>query len=65
MLSLKKFKSVYEFEKDEELLLESAIITNLKLSYEDRIEAHENARELMEDLRLAGQNLHAKSKGAT
>ncbi len=46
-------------------LLESAIESNLKLSYEARIEAHENARRLAADLRQAGEALRAKSQGAS
>lgn len=51
----KKMQAELEFEKDRELLLESTIESNLGMPYEDRIEAHENARQLAEDLRLAGQ----------
>jgi len=38
----------------------SAIIDRLKLSFEERIEAHENARQLFEDLKKAGEALHAE-----
>lgn len=44
------------------MLLESAIESNLKMSYEARIEAHENARQLMIDLKLAGEEARAKSQ---
>ncbi|MGZ3743505.1 MAG: hypothetical protein ACXWRE_00140 [Pseudobdellovibrionaceae bacterium] len=37
----------------------------LNMSFEERIEAHENARMLLEDLKLAGENERAKSQGAS
>ena len=46
-------------------LLESAVAEKLKLSYEDRIESHENARKLVFDLQNAGENLRAKSEKAS
>ncbi len=60
---MEKLQSEQSFENDAEQLLQSAIISNLKMSYEERIEAHENARQLAEDLRLAGMSLHEKSEG--
>ncbi len=48
-----------EFVKDSAKLLESAIISNLELTPEERIEAHENARQLMADLQEAGKALRA------
>jgi hypothetical protein len=38
----------------------SDILERLKLTYEERIEAHENARQLMEDLRKAGEAINAE-----
>jgi hypothetical protein len=38
-------------------LLESAIALNLEMTPEERIEAHENARQLMADLQEAGKAL--------
>lgn len=45
--------------KDLEL---EALKERLKMTYEERIEAHENARVLMEDLKTAGEKLRAKSQ---
>jgi hypothetical protein len=39
---------------------ESEILERLKLTYEERIEAHENARRLFEDLRQAGASIRCK-----
>ncbi|MDR3606375.1 MAG: hypothetical protein P4M08_03230 [Oligoflexia bacterium] len=44
---------------DAEKLLESAIASNLEMTPEERIEAHENARQLMVDLQEAGGALRA------
>lgn len=44
-------------------LLESAIELNLAMSFEERIEAHENALRLLNDLKLAGEDNRAKSQG--
>lgn len=44
---------------DAEKLLESAILSNLMLSYEKRVDAHENARQLMLDLIEAGKAFYA------
>ena len=41
-------------------LQESAVFERLKLSVEERIEAHENARQLMMDLQEAGKVVDAK-----
>lgn len=49
-----------QLESDSRLLLESAIESNLKMSYESRVDAHENARRLMEDLKQVGEKLRAK-----
>ena len=48
-----------------ELLLDSAIAEKLKLSFEERIESHEKARELLNELKLAGEKLRAGSKQAS
>jgi hypothetical protein len=53
-----------EIEKDQNLSSdanESEILERLKLTYEKRIEAHENARQLVEDLQNAGKALNAES----
>lgn len=39
---------------------ESEILERLKLTYEERIEAHENARRLAEDLKKAGEAVNAE-----
>ena len=48
-----------ELDGDSEALLESAILINLEMTPEERIEAHENARQLMADLQEAGRTLRA------
>ncbi len=48
---------------DSTKLLESAIIANLELTPEERIEAHENARQLAMDLQEAGRALRELVKG--
>ena len=48
-----------QFSDDTEKLLESAILSNLMMPYENRIEAHENARQLMLDLMDAGKKFYA------
>lgn len=53
------------FDTDSKNLLESAIETNLKMSYENRIEAHENARQLLIDLRSAGEKNGTRSQSAS
>ncbi|MBT4792495.1 MAG: hypothetical protein HON90_13065 [Halobacteriovoraceae bacterium] len=52
-------------ESDSEELLYSALKEKLKLSFELRIESHENARKLVEDLSQAGQEQRARSKQAS
>ena len=47
---------------DQERLHVSALIDNLKLTPEERIEAHQATLQLVEDLRQAGERLRAKSK---
>lgn len=55
-----------ELTADSEKLLESAIISNLEMTPEERIEAHENARCLMMDLQTAGKVLReAGSKSSS
>ncbi|NDC23807.1 MAG: hypothetical protein EB078_01365 [Proteobacteria bacterium] len=51
-------------EHPRELLLEAAVEMNLRLSYEARIEAHENARLLALDLSAAGKESSARSQSA-
>ena len=55
---------VGEPEHPRELLLEAAVEMNLRLSYEARIEAHENARLLALDLSAAGKESSARSQSA-
>ena len=46
-------------------LLESAVVEKLRLSYEERIESHENARKLVAELQRAGEDLRARSEKAS
>lgn len=48
-------------DNDSTELLESAIELKLAMSYEERIEAHENALRLLNDLKQAGEENRAKS----
>jgi len=48
-------------EEESTQLLNVAIEERLKMTYEERIEAHENARELMEDLKNAGEAFRCKT----
>lgn len=50
---------------DSERLLESAIDSNLRMSHEGRIEAHENAWRLMDDLRRAGEEAREKPQNSS
>jgi hypothetical protein len=52
-------------QKNAEILEIESLQERLALSYEERIEAHENARQLLEDLKLAGETERAKSQGAS
>lgn len=47
---------------DSEKLMDSALEHNLKMTIEERIEAHENARQLLVDLKQAGDILRAESQ---
>jgi hypothetical protein len=47
---------------DSDKLLESAIISNLRMTPEQRIEAHENALQLMLDLIKAGKEARRESQ---
>ncbi|MGK5082467.1 hypothetical protein WDW37_04100 [Bdellovibrionota bacterium FG-1] len=52
--------------EDSEELLKSAILSNLDMTFEERISAHENARQLMLDLEEAGRAWRAaESKKST
>ena len=51
-----------QISKDSQKLLESQIESILEMTYEERIEAHENARQLAVDLQLAGKELREKSQ---
>ncbi len=48
--------------EDSEKLLESAILYNLRLTPDQRVEAHENARQLMLDLMEAGKVARRESQ---
>ncbi|MES2768210.1 MAG: hypothetical protein V4596_03610 [Bdellovibrionota bacterium] len=48
--------------KEAEALAAISIKERLSMSYEERIEAHENARVLMQDLKSQGELLRAKSQ---
>jgi hypothetical protein len=50
---------------DSEKLLTSALNEKIKLSFEMRIESHENARKLVEELSQAGAEQRARSKQAS
>jgi len=52
-------------DSDSEKLLNSALKEKLKLSFEMRIESHENARKLVEELSQAGAKQRARSKQAS
>jgi hypothetical protein len=51
--------STQDLSADAEILLGAAIMINLQMTPEVRIEAHENARQLMADLQEAGRVLRA------
>lgn len=51
-----------ELEKDSESLESIALQKRLEMTFEERIEAHENARRFFEDLKLAGEEKRAKSQ---
>lgn len=48
-------------EEESKQLLNAAIEERLKMTFEERIEAHENARELMEDLKKSGESFRCKT----
>jgi hypothetical protein len=52
-------------DSDSEKLLNSALKKKLKLSFEMRIESHENARKLVAELSQAGAKQRARSKQAS
>lgn len=54
-----------KYQSDQNSLLISALEMNLELSYEQRIEAHENSRSLVNDLSEAGEKLRAGSEEAS
>ncbi len=57
--------SNFQLSEDSAKLLESAIASNLEMTPEERIEAHENARQLMMDLQEAGKVLRAAESQGT
>jgi hypothetical protein len=59
------FEIESELSLDLEKFLNSAIESNLRMTYESRIESHENARHLLVDLREAGDNLRARSQSSS
>jgi hypothetical protein len=63
-MELKKESQLKETEQlaaDAEKLLKSAIDLRLRMTYEERVEAHENARQLLADLKQVGEARRAKS----
>ena len=52
-------------ESDSEKLLISALEKNLSMSIEERIDSHENARQLAEDLSNSKKELSARPKEAS
>lgn len=54
-----------DINNDSSLLELADIRARLKMTYEERIEAHENARRLVEELSIAGENLRAKPQRIT
>ena len=46
-------------------LLESALLEKLNLSIEERIDSHENARRLVNELKVIGEQLRARSEEAS
>ncbi len=65
-MSLKKEVQSQEYtqniSQETEALLLMSLEVRLSMSYEERIEAHENARTLMEELKIQGELLRAKSQ---
>lgn len=53
-----------DFSEINRKLHEAAIEERLKMTPEERIEAHENARQLLSDLKTAGEISSAKSKSS-
>ncbi len=54
-----------QLEQDSILLNQAALEERLKMTPEERIEAHENARQLMEDLKQAGEAARAESQSSS
>ena len=54
-----------ELEDESKSLLVSAIASKLKLSVEERIDSHENSRQLISDLSNAPKDLSAGSQEAS
>jgi len=52
--------SELQFTLESEQLLKSSILMNLNKSYEDRINAHENARQLAAELAVIGKELRGE-----
>ena len=53
------------FENDNAKLLDAALRKNLKMSAEERIVAHENARKLMLELKKAGDEYRARPQNSS
>jgi hypothetical protein len=58
-------KEMKQLSVEAEKLFDSAVESRLQMTYEERIEAHENARQLLVDLKRAGEVLRAKSQGTS
>jgi|FLYM01.1.fsa_nt_gi hypothetical protein len=54
-----------QFEQDSSQLEDATVLDRLSMTPEERIDAHENARQLLEDLKNAGEELRAKSQEPT
>lgn len=65
MSSEKTASSLQQLREDSILLNQSALEERLKMTPEERIEAHENARQLMEDLKRAGGAIRAESESSS
>ena len=58
-------QDIHSLEQDGQELLISALKDNLKMTVEQRVMAHENARQLLVELSNAGKEYRAKSQSAT
>jgi len=54
--------SAQQLNEDQERLVDAALIENLRMTPEERVDAHEAALRLMDDLAEAGKGIRAQSK---